>query len=220
VLSGARHADLGAVAVDALLDRARALAATQQVTEEALNQHRLAALLGEPALDEKGQVRSCATEVRLRLPDADQKHLQHLAALHRREQTALLERRMEQDKRAYLKEDVFATPGSAAAWCLVNNPGQIETALGLSRHPRRTLRRSQRSPGTTLVPDLIDRANPPRAELDFNSAFDHLLEGSEQIKDTGSHQNDGTERRASDRPNARRTDQRPEAKYREQFYTE
>src|SRR5690242_12644308 len=55
VLSGWRHADLGAVAVDALLDRARSLTSRQQVTEESLNQHRLAALLGEPALDEKGQ---------------------------------------------------------------------------------------------------------------------------------------------------------------------
>ncbi|WP_406052937.1 hypothetical protein [Kribbella sp. NBC_00889] len=101
VLSGSRHADLGAVAVHALLERARALTATQQVTEESLNQHRLAATLGEPALDEKGHVRCWATEIRLRLPDADQKHLQHLAALHRREQRTLLERRMEQDKRAY-----------------------------------------------------------------------------------------------------------------------
>src|SRR3954454_20398110 len=74
VLTGSRHADLGAVAVHALLERARALTVRQQVTEESLNQHRLAALLGEPALDEKGQVRTWATEVRLRLPDADQKH--------------------------------------------------------------------------------------------------------------------------------------------------
>jgi hypothetical protein len=174
VLSGARHADLGAVAVDALLERARALTATQQVTEESLNQHRLAALLGEPALDEKGQVRSWATEIRLRLPDADQKHLQHLAALHRREQTALLERRMEQDKRAYLKDDVFATPGSAAVWWLVNNPGQVETALGLLD----TL--SELSAAANDLPvrrsSAIDRPKPTRAELDFNSAVDHLLE--------------------------------------------
>jgi hypothetical protein len=65
VLSGSRHADLGAVAVDALLDRARALTARQQVTEESLNQHRLAAILGEPALDEKGQVRSRVRRERL-----------------------------------------------------------------------------------------------------------------------------------------------------------
>jgi len=179
VLSGARHADLGAVAVDALLERARALTATQQVTEEALNQHRLAALLGEPALDEKGQVRSWATEIRLRLPDADQKHLQHLAALHRREQTALLERRMEQDKRAYLKEDVFATPGSAAVWWLVNNPGQVENALGLLDTLAELSAAANDLPVRRSSADIIDRANPPRAELDFNSAVDHLLEAGE-----------------------------------------
>jgi hypothetical protein len=179
VLSGARHADLGAVAVDALLERARALTATQQVTEESLNQHRLAAILGEPALDEKGQVRSWATEVRLRLPDADQKHLQHLAALHRREQTALLERRMEQDKRAYLKEDVFATPGSAAVWWLVNNPGEVETALGLLDTLAELSAAANDLPVRRSSADVIDRARPTRAELDFNSAVDHLLEASE-----------------------------------------
>jgi hypothetical protein len=179
VLSGARHADLGAVAVDALLERARALTATQQVTEESLNQHRLAALLGEPALDEKGQVRSWATEVRLRLPDADQKHLQHLAALHRREQTVLLERRMEQDKRAYLKEDVFATPGSAAVWWLVNNPGEVETALGLLDTLAELSAAANDLPVRRSSGDVIDRARPTRAELDFNSAVDHLLETGE-----------------------------------------
>jgi hypothetical protein len=131
VLSGSRHGDLGSVAVDALLARAKVLTAGQRPTEEALNQHRLAALLGEPDLDERGQVRTWATEVRLRLPDADSKHLQVLAALHRREQTTLLERRMERDQRAYLTDDVLATPGSAAVWWLVNNPGQVEEAVNL-----------------------------------------------------------------------------------------
>lgn len=177
VLSGSRHADLGAVAVDALLERARALTARQQVTEESLNQHRVAALLGEPALDEKGQVRSWATEVRLRLPDADQKHLQHLAALHRREQTTLLERRMEQDKRAYLKEDVFATPGSAAVWWLVNHPGEVENAVGLLD----TL--SELSAAANDLPvqcaEAIDRPPPTRAELAFSAAVDDLAQADD-----------------------------------------
>ncbi|MFI7066697.1 hypothetical protein ACIBL3_37255 [Kribbella sp. NPDC050124] len=184
VLTGARHADLGAVAVHALLERARALTATQQVTEESLNQHRLAAILGEPALDEKGQVRCWATEVRLRLPDADQKHLLHLAALHRREQTTLLERRMEQDKRAYLKEDVFATPGSAAVWWLVNNPGEVETAVGLLD----TLAELSAAANDLSVrrssTEAIAHARPTRAELDFNSAVDHLLEAGERTDRT------------------------------------
>jgi hypothetical protein len=131
VLSGSRHADLSSVAVDALLNRAKALTAGQQPTEETLNQHRLAALLGEPDLDDRGQVRTWATEVRLRLPDADSKHLQVLAALHRREQRTLLERRMERDERAYLRDEVLASPGSAAVWWLVNNPGEVEKAVQL-----------------------------------------------------------------------------------------
>jgi hypothetical protein len=174
VLSGSRHADLGAVAVDALLDRARSLTTRQQVTEESLNQHRLAALLGEPALDEKGLVRSWATEVRLRLPDADQKHLQHLAALHRREQTTLLERRMEQDKRAYLKDDVFATPGSAAVWWMVNHPGEVETALGLLDTLAELSAAANDLPARRVAAEKIDRRRPTRAELAFSTAIEDL----------------------------------------------
>ncbi len=232
-------------------------------------------------------MRSWATEVRLRLPDADQKHLQHLAALHRREQTALLERRMEQDKRAYLNEDVFATPGSAAVWWLVNNPGEVETALGLLDTLSELSAAANDLPVRRSSADVIDRTKPVRAELDFNSAVDHLLEAGEPAPDSAepstrpvprhadpqqpsegpnpapidgiksqqkdspaSQQNDGTEQPPSDRPGARPTDEQsdngtipppadadtapksarngitqpsgeqPEAKYREQFYSE
>jgi hypothetical protein len=72
-----------------LLDRALALTTRQQVDEELLNQHRLAAILGEPALDGKGQFRSWAASP-LRLPEAAQKHLHRVAALHRREQITAL----------------------------------------------------------------------------------------------------------------------------------
>jgi hypothetical protein len=221
VLSGSRHADLGAVAVDALLERARSLTARHQVTEESLNQHRLAAILGEPALDEKGQVRSWATDVRLRLPDADQKHLQHLAALHRREQTTLLERRMEQDKRAYLKDDVFATPGSAAVWWLVNHPGEVENAVGLLD----TL--SELSAAANGLPvqraEAIDRPTPTRAELAFSAAVDDLAQADDADGPTDESQQGPVPRRAG----ATRSDLSGSAtksakggEYREQFYSE
>lgn len=215
VLSGSRHADLGAVAVDALLERARSLTARQQVTAESLNQHRLAALLGEPALDEKGQVRSWATEVRLRLPDADQKHLLHLAALHRREQTTLLERRMEQDKRAYLKDDVFATPGSAAVWWLVNHPGDVETALGLLDTLAELSAAANDLPIRRTSAEEIERQRPTRAELAFSAAVDDLTDlndsdGAEADQNGVKSPTDQSHQRAVPR----------HAPYREQFYSE
>jgi hypothetical protein len=215
VLSGSRHADLGAVAVDALLERARSLTARQQVTEESLNQHRLAALLGEPALDEKGQVRSWATEVRLRLPDADQKHLLHLAALHRREQTTLLERRMEQDKRAYLKDDVFATPGSAAVWWLVNHPGDVETALGLLDTLAELSAAANDLPIRRTSAEEIERQRPTRAELAFSAAVDNLtdLEDSEGPEPDQNGVKSPTDE-SHQRPVPRH------APYREQFYSD
>ncbi|WUJ71107.1 hypothetical protein OG809_39185 [Kribbella soli] len=215
VLSGSRHADLGAVAVDALLERARSLTARQQVMEESLNQHRLAALLGEPALDEKGLVRSWATDVRLRLPDADQKHLLQLAALHRREQTTLLERRMEQDKRAYLKDDVFATPGSAAVWWLVNHPGDVETALGLLDTLAELSAAANDLPIRRTSAEEIERQRPTRAELAFSTAVDDLtdLDDSESPEPEQNGAKSPTDE-AHQRPVPRH------APYREQFYSE
>lgn len=207
VLSGSRHADLGALAVDALLDRARSLTSRQQVTEESLNQHRLAALLGEPALDEKGQVRSWATEVRLRLPDADQKHLQHLAALHRREQTTLLERRMEQDKRSYMKEDVFATPGSAAVWWLVNHPGEVENAVGLLDTLTELSAAANDLPARRSSAEAIDRAQPTRAEIAFSAAVEDLAETDDAQDPTAESQQRSFPRQVN-------------GDYREQFYSE
>ncbi|GAA0963038.1 hypothetical protein GCM10009554_81870 [Kribbella koreensis] len=168
VITGLRHADLGSVAVDALLSRAKALTATQQPSEETLNQHRLASLLGEPDIDEKGQVRTWATEIRLKLPDADFKHLQNITALQRRAQTLLLERQLEQDKRAYLRDDVLATPGSAVVWWLANNPGEVAQCVDLlgtltrlsaaaNDVPIETLERrwdSEHGPLALVVPEL------------------------------------------------------------------
>ena len=145
-------------------------------------------------------MRSWATEVRLRLPDADQKHLQHLATLHRREQTSLLERRMEQDKRAYLKNDVFATPGSAAVWWLVNHPGEVEKALGLLDTLAELSAAANDLPVRRQAAEATKHGTPT-PELDFDTAVDHLLEGSVENK-------------------GKREPSTDDGSYREQFFTE
>ncbi|MFF1821117.1 hypothetical protein ACFVWG_27690 [Kribbella sp. NPDC058245] len=222
VLSGSRHADLGAVAVDALLKRARALAVQLQVTEEALNQQHLAATLGEPALDDKGQVRCWATEVRLRLPDADHKHLQHLAALHRLEQTTLIERRMEQDKRAYLKDDVFATPGSAAVWWLANHPGDVENALGLLDTLAELSEAANDLPVRRTSAEAIKQPKPTRAELEFTAAVDDLLTPDADAAERPARVNGTAPRAVEGRAgrNGTKPPEEPREEYREEFYSD
>ncbi len=222
VLSGSRHADLGAVAVDALLKRARALTTELQVTEEALNQQHLAAILGEPALDDRGQVRCWATEVRLRLPDADHKHLQHLAVLHRLEQTTLIERRMEQDKRAYLKDDVFATPGSAAVWWLANHPGDVENALGLLDTLAELSAAANDLPVRRTSAEAVEQPKPSRAELEFTAAVDDLLEVEPPGPERSAKSNGTTPRAVEGRAarNGTQPAEEPREEYREQFYSE
>jgi len=141
-------------------------------------------------------VRSWATEVRLRLPDTDQKHLQHLAALHRREQTTLLERRMEQDKRAYLKDDVFATPGSAAVWWLVNHPGEVENAVGLLGTLSELSAAATDLAAGRSSAEAIDRPQPTRAELAFSAAVDDLAEEDDAESPTDESQQRSVPRHA------------------------
>ncbi|MEV8378368.1 hypothetical protein AB0P21_36860 [Kribbella sp. NPDC056861] len=126
-----RYADAGSIAVDAVLTRARAVSALHAPSDEGWVSWRLAALLGEPDLDETGRLHVWATGVKLRLPTEDRQHLRSIVEVGQREQTARLERRLELETRAYLKDDVFATVGSAASWWLARNPGQVEKCVGL-----------------------------------------------------------------------------------------
>jgi hypothetical protein len=126
---------------------------------------------------------------------------------------------MEQDKRAYLKDDVFATPGSAAVWWLVNHPGEVETALGLLDTLAELSAAANDLPVRRTSAEEIERQRPTRAELAFSTAVDGLADPSSSIS------SDPDADRAESDTVASRTDgshQRPvpRAPYREQFYTE
>ncbi|MFI7066696.1 hypothetical protein ACIBL3_37250 [Kribbella sp. NPDC050124] len=126
-----RHTDLGSVAVNAVLQRARRSLLSSEPTEEAHAVHQLKAAIGHPEADDRQQVRSWAEDIQLRLPGPHAAHFQMRSELRRQQEIADLQRQLERDVRQYLHEDALATAGSATVWWLAKHPEQIEQCVEL-----------------------------------------------------------------------------------------
>lgn len=114
------------LAVDTVLERARAFASAQAPEQETLVQRRLDGVLGTMRPDASGRVLAMAKDVVLRLPDVDRERLARLAAIRKDEEIWEHARDYERNKRSYLGEDVLKDPGSAVVWWLARN--EDETA--------------------------------------------------------------------------------------------
>ncbi|CAL9283591.1 hypothetical protein [Streptomyces sp. SudanB25_2051] len=115
----------GGLAVDAVLERARAITSARPPSRCALVQHELGGLLATLRPDDSGLVRSMALDVTLTLSDEDQARLDKLAAVRKDEEVWAHERRYEQSRRTYLGEDVLKDTGSAVVWWLNKNDDSV-----------------------------------------------------------------------------------------------
>lgn len=118
-----------ALAVDAVLKRAREITQLRDPSHASLVRHELAGALGERRTDATGRVRAMAESVQLVLPDTDQDRLDKLAAVRKEEAVWEHERRYELNKREYLGGDVLKNPGSAVVWWLARNDAQVEKTV-------------------------------------------------------------------------------------------
>ncbi|WP_329828416.1 hypothetical protein [Streptomyces sp. JV176] len=117
------------LAVDAVLQRARTVAADQLPTRSALLQHQLDAALGVMRPDPTHRVSAMARDVSLVLPDPDRERLARLSSVRKDEDLWEHERNYERNKRAYLGDDVLKDTGSAVVWWLSKNDDQVEGAV-------------------------------------------------------------------------------------------
>ncbi|KUH39684.1 MULTISPECIES: hypothetical protein [Streptomyces] len=113
------------LAVEAILDRARAITTDRKPSRCALVRHELGGLLATMEPDASGLVRSMALDVSLTLSDEDQERLDKLAAVRKDEAVWAHERRYEQSRRTYLGEDVLRDTGSAVVWWLNKNDDSV-----------------------------------------------------------------------------------------------
>ncbi|MEV8018551.1 hypothetical protein AB0O76_19860 [Streptomyces sp. NPDC086554] len=119
----------GALAVEAVLARARQVTSGLKPFRSALVQHELNGALGVMERDREGHVQAMALDVHLTLADEDQERLDRLAAIRKDEAVWEHQRKYEQNKREYLGDDVLQSTGSAVVWWLAKNDDHVEKTV-------------------------------------------------------------------------------------------
>ena len=125
------NANPAALAIEAVLLRARQVAALEDPAECASAQVRLTSALGVVVRDVSGQVEAWATNVTLRLTDEDLRRLRKIADVRKELEVWEYEREYERSKRAYLGEDVLKSTGSAVVWLLSRQDDAIERTVDM-----------------------------------------------------------------------------------------
>ncbi|OIV35757.1 hypothetical protein BIV57_19995 [Mangrovactinospora gilvigrisea] len=132
-----RSVNPGGIAVGEVLARAQLITAATEPGDYALAQHQLDAALARMEPDAAGSVDAMATDVVLRLVDADRQRLESLADVRKKEAVWEHRRKYELNQRAYLGGDVLKDTGSAVVWWLARNEDRIEKVvddIGLLAH--------------------------------------------------------------------------------------
>jgi hypothetical protein len=169
------HANLGKLAVDAILVRARAITAAEQQKDVDIVQHRLASELGTVRRDTTGMVEAWADHVQLTLSEVDQQRLRKFLELCKNEHLWEYERNYERRKLAYLRDEVMKDTGSAVIWCLVQKDNDVEDTVRLLG----PLAQLSAAVNNIEVPELFRHLVPtpvPPGQLSFNS-----LAGDRQV---------------------------------------
>lgn len=125
------NANPAALAIDAVLLRARQVAALEDPVECASAQVRLTSALGVVIRDVSGQVEAWATNVSLQLADEDVRRLRKIADMRKELEVWEREREYERSKRTYLGDDVLKSTGSAVVWLLSRQDDAIERTVDM-----------------------------------------------------------------------------------------
>jgi hypothetical protein len=126
-----RHTNPEALALESIRARASQITADQAPGDHVAVGYQLAAALGTVLPDGSGQVVAWAAEVGLSIPDGDEVRLHKMAELRKHEQVWEHERGLERSMRAYLRDEVLDSPGSAVVWWLARHPDQVEDTARL-----------------------------------------------------------------------------------------
>lgn len=128
---GIRHTNPEALALESIRARAGEITARQAPGDHQAVCYQLSAALGTVLPDTSGQVVAWASDVTLSIPDDDAARLRKINDLRKHEQVWDHERGLERTMRAYLRDEVLDTPGSAVVWWLARHPEQVEDTAKL-----------------------------------------------------------------------------------------
>ncbi|HEY1573323.1 MAG TPA: hypothetical protein VGG05_18415 [Pseudonocardiaceae bacterium] len=128
---GIRHTNPQALALESIRARASEITARQAPGDHQAVCYQLSAALGTVLPDGSGQVVAWASDVTLSIPEDDAARLHKISDLRKHEQVWDHERGLERTMRAYLRDEVLDTPGSAVVWWLARHPEQVEDTAKL-----------------------------------------------------------------------------------------
>jgi len=154
------HANPAALAIDAVLNRARQIVLTQIPTEVSFVQYRLAVALGSVIREQSRQVEAWAVDVSLSLTPEDQARLRKLSEVRKDEVVWEHERNYERNKRAYLRDDVLKDTGSAVVWWMARADKGTDKALAESVNLIGPLAQLSAAANNTEVPELYRHLVP------------------------------------------------------------
>jgi hypothetical protein len=204
------------LAVEAVLDRARAVTERREPGQASLVQHQLSGVLSRMQPDPTGHLQAMAENVSLTLPERDQERLDSLADVRKDKAVWEHQRKYEQSKRRYLGEDVLKDTGSAVVWWLAKNDERVEktvadlpllaqltSAANDTDIPERLQNLVSQQPDERIAPELLEEGSsataPERTAADHLSGFFDAMgftEGDDrramlakQISDIITHQN-------------------------------
>lgn len=126
---GPVHASPGAVAINEVVERAKAITAGELPLDHEQVRHRLNSVLGKVQPDSSGFVEVSAADVRLDLETADRERLELFARTRKDALVWEYERKHEEDRRRYLGEDVLSDTGSAVVWWLVKQNNDVANVV-------------------------------------------------------------------------------------------
>ncbi|MEV6011255.1 hypothetical protein AB0M29_31100 [Streptomyces sp. NPDC051976] len=117
------------LAVEAVLDRARAITEKREPSRASLVQHELSGALSIMLPDLTSHLQAMADNVTITLLQPDQERLDKLADVRKDKAVWEHQRKYEQSKRQYLGEDVLKDTGSAVVWWLAKHDEHVEKAV-------------------------------------------------------------------------------------------
>lgn len=172
------------LAVEAVLDRARAITEQREPNRVSLVQHELSGALSHMLPDTTGYLHAMADNVTFTLHQHDQERLDKLADVRKDKAVWEHQRKYEQSKRKYLGEDVLRDTGSAVVWWLAKNDDHVQKTvadLGL-------LAQLTSAANNTDVPERLRGLIPqPRGEQDAPSGLDGVPHEQEEAPTAADH---------------------------------
>lgn len=125
------HAEPAALAVQAVLKRARQVTELHHPEDSVAAEVVLASALGQPAPDDTNAVMAWATATKLTVGEEHRAHLQDLSSLRRQRQLDVLRIDHERMVRSYLGEEVLTSVGSTVVWWLAQDRTRVRETVDL-----------------------------------------------------------------------------------------